>query len=129
MDQSHSCCPLAVLVVEDDAFVRLDAVDIVTDAGLKVYEAADADEAIRLLEQHDDIGILFTDIEMPGSMDGLKLAHAVRNRWPPVRIIIASGQFKLCADEMPRESAFFAKPYRSQQITGALREMAAQARA
>jgi DNA-binding NtrC family response regulator len=123
MEQLQSHSPRAVLVVEDDPFVRLDAVDIVTDAGLKAYEAGDADEAIRLMEAHDDIGVLFTDVEMPGSMNGLKLAQAVHRRWPPVAIIIASGQLRLYDNDMPDESAFFAKPYCAEQIAGKLQEM------
>ncbi len=82
-------------------------------------------EAIRLLEEHGDIGILFTDINMPGSMNGLELARYVRDRWPLVKIILASGQLPRGGD-MPRESVFLSKPYRAQQITSALLEMAAQ---
>src|SRR4051812_50008510 len=81
-----------ILVVEDDALLRLDAVELVKEAGLIAVEAANADEAILILECRADITVIFTDIDMPGSMDGLKLAHAVRHRWPPVKIIIVSGK-------------------------------------
>jgi CheY-like chemotaxis protein len=85
---------LAVLIVDDDALVRALAVDIVEDAGYLALEASDADEAVGLLESRPDIAVLFTDINMPGSMDGLKLAHAVRDRWTPVKIIMVSGKVR-----------------------------------
>src|ERR1700683_5360591 len=82
----------AILIVEDEALVRLYAVDTVTAAGFDVVEAASADEAIRILESRSDIRVVFTDIQMPGLMDGLKLAQAVRDRWPPIKIIVTSGR-------------------------------------
>ncbi|WP_416355945.1 response regulator [Aureimonas phyllosphaerae] len=102
---------IGILVVEDEPLLLLDAMDMVEDAGFKAYGATSADEAIRLLERHDDIRILFTDVDMPGSMDGLKLAHAVRNRWPPMSIIVASGHVNVSPEELPRDGLFFAKPY------------------
>lgn len=126
MEHSNSGLRPAVLVVEDEALIQLDAVDIVTEAGFRAYEAANADQAIRLLEEHGDIGILFTDINMPGSMNGLELARYVRDRWPLVKIILASGQIPPRGGDMPRESVFLSKPYRAQQITSVLLEMAAQ---
>ena len=76
-----------ILVVEDDFLLRMDAVQMIEEAGFDVLEAANADEAIAILETRSDINVIFTDINMPGSMDGLKLAHAVRGRWPPIKII------------------------------------------
>jgi CheY-like chemotaxis protein len=119
--------PLAVLIVEDEPLVRMNAVAMIEDAGFRTYEAANADEAIVLLEKHADIRILFTDIDMPGSMDGLKLAHYVRERWPPVKIIVTSGHVQVGQQDMPRDAMFFAKPYRAMQIEGKLREFAIQA--
>lgn len=81
-----------VLVVEDDAMIRIGALDLVESAGCVAVEAKDADEAIRILESRPDILLVFTDIDMPGSMDGMKLSHYVRNRWPPIHIIVASGK-------------------------------------
>jgi CheY-like chemotaxis protein len=81
-----------VLIVEDEALVRMTAVDMIEEAGFEILEAANADEAILLLEARRDITVLFTDIEMPGSMDGLRLAQAVRGRWPPIKIIATSGR-------------------------------------
>ena len=82
---------IIVLVVEDEFLLRLEAVDFLEEAGFVVHQASDADEAIALLELHVDIQVVFTDIHMPGSMDGLKLAHYVRGRWPPIKLFIASG--------------------------------------
>ncbi|KRE04363.1 hypothetical protein ASE63_25425 [Bosea sp. Root381] len=103
--------PLVILVVEDEPILRLDAVDLLTDAGHIVLEAANADEAIALLETRPDITVLFTDIEMPGSMDGMKLARAVRDRWPPVMIIVASGRVLPGAGELPDNVPYLPKPY------------------
>jgi two-component system, response regulator PdtaR len=88
----------------------MDAVAFMGGYGFAMYEAGNADEAIALLELHDDIRAVFTDINMPGSMDGLKLAHYVRGRWPPIKLIITSGQAKPLAEDMPVGSGFIAKP-------------------
>lgn len=113
----------AVLVVEDEILIRMAIADAIAEAGFTVYEAANADQAIQLLELHDDIGVLFTDIDMPGSMDGLRLAAAVRDRWPPVKIVITSGHVTIKPDELPVEGRFFAKPYNSAKVVGALYDL------
>ena len=99
-----------VLVVEDEMVLRMRAADIVEDAGFMPVEAVNADEAIAILESRSDIAVLFTDIQMPGSMDGLKLAHAVHSRWPDIKIILVSGQVKPSDAERPADSRFFGKP-------------------
>jgi CheY-like chemotaxis protein len=114
----------AVLIVEDEPLVRLCAVETVEAAGFTVIEAANADEAIRILESRRDIRVVFTDIHMPGSMDGLKLAHAVRDRWPPIKIIVTSGREKVAEQELPAGGRFFAKPYDPAQIQDTLRAWA-----
>src|SRR3954449_100254 len=106
----HHSIPAVVLVVEDELLLRMRAVDMVEDAGFTSLEAVDADEAVAILEARSDIALLFTDIQMPGSMDGLKLAHAVHNRWPPIKIILVSGQLKLANLDIPLDSCFFGKP-------------------
>jgi CheY-like chemotaxis protein len=111
----------AILIVEDETLVRLSAVKIIEEAGFQVVEAANADEAIRILEFRSDIEVVFTDIHMPGSMDGLKLAHAVRDRWPPIKIIVTSGRDLVTARDLPEGGRFFAKPYDPIQITNTLR--------
>jgi two-component sensor histidine kinase/CheY-like chemotaxis protein len=99
-----------VLVVEDEMILRMRAVDIVEDAGFCPVEAVNADEAISILESRSDISLLFTDIQMPGSMDGLKLAHAVHDRWPSIKIILVSGHVQPSDAERPANSRFFGKP-------------------
>ena len=113
-----------ILVVEDDPLVRLNAVLMIGDAGFEVLEAPDADEAIILLESRTDITVIFTDIEMPGSMDGLKLAFAVRDRWPPVTIIIASGHVRPRTDQMPPDVKFLRKPYSEAEVLASFRPAA-----
>lgn len=114
----------AVLVVEDEPLIRMDAVELIEEAGFPTYEAGTADAAIALLQRHDDIGVLFTDIEMPGSMDGLSLAGHVHDGWPGVVILIASGVIQMDDGAMPPDWAFFAKPYAAMDVTRALREIA-----
>jgi CheY-like chemotaxis protein len=114
----------AVLIVEDEPLVRIGAVNIIEDAGFKVIQAESADEAIRVLECRGDIRVVFTDIHMPGSMNGLKLAHAVRNRWPPIKIIVTSGRDLIAEQVLPEGGRFFSKPYNPIEILDALREWA-----
>ena len=125
--ERRSCVPISVLVVEDDALIRMDTIDALADAGFSVHEAKTADEAIELLERHKEIRFLFTDVEMPGSMDGLKLAHYVRGRWPPVKIIVTSGRMSLGDDDMPTGSFFFDKPYLHENLTRKLRQWSDEA--
>jgi two-component sensor histidine kinase/DNA-binding response OmpR family regulator len=112
-----------VLVVEDEMVLRMRAVDIVEDAGFRPVEAVNADEAISILESRSDISLLFTDIQMPGSIDGLKLAHAVHERWPSIKIILVSGQVKPSDAERPENSRFFGKPLGVEQMIAELQAM------
>jgi CheY-like chemotaxis protein len=112
-----------VLIVEDEFLLRMDAADMIEAAGFEVVEAANADEAIEILEARRDITVVFTDIQMPGSMDGLKLARAVRGRWPPIRIIATSGHVHVSETELPEGGRFLPKPYNPMQVTGVLREL------
>jgi DNA-binding NtrC family response regulator len=115
--------PINVLVVEDEMVLRLRAIDIVEDAGFTAVEAVNADEALSILESRSDIALLFTDIQMPGSLDGLKLAHAVHKRWPAIKIILVSGQVKLSEADKPADSRFFGKPLEMKQMIAELQEM------
>ena len=117
-----------VLVVEDDDFIRMDAVDIFQEAGYRVLEAACADKALEHLQQRDDIVLIFTDIEMPGSMDGLALAAMVRDRWPPIGILIASGRARPLAAQLPPFARFLPKPYTPSQISHAVERVLADQR-
>src|SRR5437588_310332 len=112
-----------VLVVEDEMVLRMRALDIVEDAGFASVEATNADEALSILEARSDISLLFTDIQMPGSMDGLKLAHAVHGRWPHIKIILVSGQVVVADEDKPADSRFFGKPVAMQQMIAELRDM------
>lgn len=114
---------IAVLVVEDEPITRMDVVEQLEEGGFKVFEAPDADRAIKILETNPAIRVLFTDIDMPGSMDGLKLAAAVRDRWPPIRIVVASGLRKVNLDALPDNSRFFSKPYNVNEIAATMRSM------
>jgi CheY-like chemotaxis protein len=120
---SGTRAPPVILIVDNEPLLRMLAVDLVEETGFVALEAKDADEAIVILESRFDIVLLFTDINMPGSMDGLKLAHAVRNRWPPVKIIVASGQMKLSESDLPSGSRFFGKPYHAATMVAELRSL------
>lgn len=115
-----------ILVVEDEPLIRMHAVDMIEYAGFDVIEAANADEAIAVLEANDNIHVLFTDIDMPGSMDGLKLLAAVRDRWPPIRLIATSGHMKVRDSDLPENGHFISKPYRADQLAKTIRDSIAQ---
>lgn len=119
----HSDIPAVVLVVEDEMLLRIRAVEMVEDAGFTSVEAVDADEAVAILESRSDIALMFTDVQMPGTMDGLKLAHIVHKRWPPIRIILVSGQLKLETVDMPPGSCFFGKPLEADVMMAQMRNM------
>ncbi|HEX8383245.1 MAG TPA: HWE histidine kinase domain-containing protein [Sphingomonas sp.] len=112
-----------VLVVEDEMVLRMRAVDIVEDAGFVPIEAVSADEAMQILESRDDISLLFTDIQMPGSIDGLKLAHAAHTRWPHIKIVLVSGQMAVTDADKPDDSKFFPKPLEIERMVLELQEM------
>jgi CheY-like chemotaxis protein len=115
-----------VLVVEDEPLMLMDALDLVTGAGFEAIGAKNADEAILILENRNDIRVVFTDVNMPGSMDGIKLAHAVRNRWPPIEIIVTSGlKLEDVQQPLPERGIFFPKPYTPAQVASALHRLAA----
>ena len=112
-----------VLIVEDEILVRMDAVASIEAAGFEVVEAGNADAAIAILEQRTDIHLVFTDIHMPGSMDGLKLAHFVRDRWPPVKIVATSGHARISDDDLPEGGRFMTKPYSAGLLVSTLHEL------
>ena len=109
----------------DENLIRMSAVEMVEEAGFEAIAASDADEAIRILESRDDIRAVFTDVQMPGSMDGLRLAYVVRNRWPPVALIVTSGQTKVMESDLPTGGRFLSKPYETSQIGATLRQLIA----
>src|SRR3954449_9355333 len=103
--------PIRVLVVEDEAFIRMDVVDVLRAAGFEVLEATNAEEAIQMLECNSDVRLVFTDIDMPGSMNGLKLGAAAGARCPPVRIVAPRGHVKIRAGDLPADARLIPKPY------------------
>lgn len=115
-----------VLVVEDDEVTRMDAVVMIRDAGFDVIEAATADQAITILETRLNIAVVFTDIEMPGSLDGMRLAHAIRNRWPPIKVVATSGHFDMHGIELPKDVRFLPKPYVLAAVTRTLQDITAR---
>ena len=112
-----------VLIVEDEVLVRLTAVFLLEEAGFGTLEAGSADEAIALLEARKDIQVVFTDINMPGSMDGLRLAHAIRNRWPPVQLVLTSGRLRIRDEDLPERGIFLGKPYAGAELVHAVRSL------
>ena len=116
---------VSVLVVEDEHLVRMDTASSLEAAGFRVFEAENAAEAIRCLELHNEIRLIFTDINMPGSMDGLALARYVRGRWPPVKIIVTSGYVKLRDSDLPSGALFIEKPYYPNHIAHKMSDLLA----
>jgi CheY-like chemotaxis protein len=102
---------MKILVVEDEPLIRLGLATAIEEAGYQVFEAASAAEAIRRLESDPEIRLLLTDVDMPGGMDGIELAHYVRDRWPPVRLIVISGKVGVKPGELPAGARFVSKPY------------------
>lgn len=117
--------PFTILVVEDEPMIRWDVAEHLEDEGYTVLQAGDADEALALMEKRQDVRLIFTDVDMPGSMDGLKLAQAVRDRWPPIRIVVTSGKRMVEITDLPDGSVFFAKPYNHTAVAASMQELLA----
>ena len=112
-----------VLLVEDEPVIRAVAAIHLEEAGFETVEAANADEAITLLESELEIRIVFTDIDMPGSMDGLKLAASIKGRWPPIKIVITTGGHAVKECDLPIGSVFIPKPYGCAQIVDTMHKL------
>jgi CheY-like chemotaxis protein len=122
-DRVSATALAVVLIVEDELLLRELAVEFVEQAGFIALEAGDADEAVALLEARSDIAVLFTDINMPGSMDGLKLAHTVRDRWPPIEILVVSGRLPPGSSDLPSNGIFLGKPYCGEAVIAGLHSL------
>lgn len=108
--------PKEVLVVEDEPLIRMVAADALTDCGIMAWEAGDSDEALVMLGEHPNIGLVFTDINMPGPMNGLGLAHEVNLRRPDVGLIVTSGAVTVADCDLPDSGTFLPKPYPTDRL-------------
>jgi CheY-like chemotaxis protein len=113
----------AVLVVEDESLVRMYAVDVLQEAGYEVLEAGNAQQALAQLDARPDIEVMFTDINMPGDMDGFALAREVHKRRPGIHLILTSGRMRLDRASIPEIKAFVPKPYTAEKLTGLLSQV------
>ena len=109
-----------ILVVEDHPLIRMAALDLVGSVGFEGLEADNSDQAIHILEARSDIRLVFTDVRMPGLMDGIELAHDIRRRWPPVELIVASGDAAVRERPLPVGAKFFSKPYQESTLAQAM---------
>lgn len=123
MQHHHARSRPVVLIVEDEVLLRWTAVAIIEDAGFDVVEAGTGIEAVSVLEKRSDIRTVFTDVEMPGSINGIQLAYLIRTRWPSIGIMATSGQIRLREDDLPAGARFLHKPYAVANLTDALREL------
>ena len=114
-----------VLIVEDTILIRMGAVAFLEQAGFETLEAGSADEAIEILIARPDVHLVVTDVNMPGTMDGIKLAHYIRARWPPVMLVVASGKAIVIETELPTGARFFAKPYDGDELVETITRMLA----
>ena len=114
---------MKILVVDDEPLIRLGLAFLAIDWGYEVLEAGSADEAIQELERHPDIRLVITDVDMPGSMDGVRLAHFVRERWPSAALIVVSGKLALKDGLLPAGCRFFEKPMRDERLREAILEL------
>lgn len=105
-----------ILIVEDEFLIRMLAADVATDQGYGVLEAGSSEEAVAILERDRNIGLVFTDIDMPGACDGLALAKLIKRSWPAIRVVITSGKVIPPDNDMPDDVVFLAKPYRPQEL-------------
>lgn len=123
MGQSKPYTARNILIVEDEALIRFELMDFFEEAGFHVFEAADADEAIAILEREKTVRVVLTDVQMPGSLDGLKLAHYVRDRFPPTALIVTSGVLNPARSDLPLDSFFVPKPINPRRVLGQIERM------
>jgi CheY-like chemotaxis protein len=126
MSEARDPTPTIVLLVEDEPLVRMCAADILEDEGFQVIEAATAPAALSILEKRDDVTALFTDIDMPGGMNGLELAGIVHARWPHIALVVTSGRYRVGADHLPGDGIFIGKPYAAAVPVRIIRELMRQ---
>jgi len=125
MEIPDAAAPQVILVVEDEPLVRKLAAAMLEDAGYAVIQADGPRQAMLALEARGEIHLLFTDVQMPGGIDGLELARLVRRRWPRVRVLVTSGQYPVGAEELPVGGRFLSKPYLSTDVLRQVDELLA----
>lgn len=126
MTQPQTVYRPIVLLVEDEPLQRIMAIDMIEDAGFDVVEARDAGEAVRILETRTDIRLVFADLDVPNSVDAMKLAATIRDRWPPIHVILTSGRFGQKDVTLPVDTTFFVKPYPHAAVVREMRRMTAR---
>ncbi|GGG13545.1 hypothetical protein GCM10010924_48350 [Rhizobium wenxiniae] len=124
MQQNTHEKPIVVLIVEDDALIRMDVADYISRPDITTLEAANADEALQILSERSDVDVIFTDVNMPGSMDGLQLAERVRELQSEIGIIIASGMVRVARSTLPSNAVFYEKPYDLEEVSASIRKLA-----
>jgi CheY-like chemotaxis protein len=122
MDTDAPSCK-TILVVEDEALIRIWATDLLEENGFSVLEAKDADAALKLLQSRRDVKLLFTDVQMPGSLNGMELAREVHARWPHILLVITSGRERPTRAEIPDDGRFVAKPYSGEELLGQIKDL------
>lgn len=124
MGQSKPITRLPVLIIEDEPVLRLDAIDMVDRAGFEPVEAMSVEDAIAILERRADIRVVYMDLDMPRGVKGIEIAAAIRDRWPPIEIILTAASFAKADVTLPVRAEFYAKPVRRREIVAAMRRMA-----
>src|ERR1700733_228581 len=126
MDKDGVNSKASVLLVEDETLIRLWAADLLEENGFSVVEAKDADAALKVLECRPDVKLLFTDVQMPGSLNGMELAREVHARWPHILLVITSGRERPARVEIPDDGRFVAKPYSGEELLGHVNDLIAK---
>jgi CheY-like chemotaxis protein len=120
--QREACSRPVVLIVEDEVLLRWTTVSVIDETGFDAFEAGSAVEAISILERRNDVWAVVTDVQMPGSINGLQLADLISIRWPKVKIVVTSGRLRLREDDVPAGGRYLHKPYDPSELTGILKD-------
>jgi len=114
---------IILLLVEDEALIRMHGIDILESAGFIVFEACNADEAVIILDKYNEIRLIFSDVDMPGSMNGLELLELAHLRWPKIRLLLTSGHRRLKDDSLPGQGKFLPKPWSEEALVNKVRSL------
>lgn len=125
MGQSQPITRLPVLIIEDEPVLRIEVIDMVERAGFEAVESTSVEDAIHTLEERLDIRIVYIDLDMPRGVKGIEIAAAIRDRWPPIDIILTAANFAKADLDLPARAEFYSKPIQHPEIVAAMRRMAA----